>query len=125
MEKQQYIVINDKGTEMFNAKPSLEDLYEVLNCRCVTCVTRKIGDKYYDIWADDEGLLVDSPRINAGSEDAKEILCGNLLIANSDGEGNISPLSDDDIVNIKQQFFGAYINTPNGKEHRYILKYWF
>lgn len=65
----------------------------------LTCIERKIGNKYFDIWCDDEGLLKDD-KIVCGvllQSEGQEILCGNLLIANHDEEGNTIGLSDKEI----------------------------
>ena len=80
----------------------LEDYYNHLECGCMDVAHRKIGGKYFDIWVDDEGLLVENPVISAvtiapDDEDGKPrfepMLAGNLIIANHDAEGNTTSLS--------------------------------
>lgn len=70
----------------------------------VTCVSRKIGKKHFDLWLDDEGLLKPSEeRVVAAvldSSTCSEILVGNILIANHDSQGNTTGLEDDEIKTI-------------------------
>ena len=86
----------------------LEDFYEHLECGCMDVANRKIGNKRFDIWVDDEGLLKDSPIISAVSITDGEVvpmLAGNLIIANHDLEGNTTSLSDEDIEMILEHVF--------------------
>lgn len=51
----------------------------------VDCAERKIGDKFFDFWLDDEGLLKDEKIVSGILYDEtrrREILVGNLLILN-------------------------------------------
>ena len=63
----------------------------------LTCVERKIGEHYYDIWCDDEGLLKEEKYIGGASGVGREILCGNLLIAKHDEEGGTIGLTKEEI----------------------------
>lgn len=77
----------------------LDDYYKHLECECMDVARRKIGNKYFDIWVDYEGLLVDKPVISAIRivENAFEpMLAGNLILANHDLEGNTTSLSRSD-----------------------------
>ena len=71
----------------------------------ITCVERKIGSKYYDLWLDDEGLLRDEEsRIVSGvlmNEGSTELLIGNMLILKHDEEGNSIGLTDEEIKELK------------------------
>lgn len=83
-----------------NEKPKVVDLpkkHDYLDIKAlleiespISCVSRKIGNAYYDIWCDDEGLFPEKKYASAMliKEGCREILCGNLLIAKHDGEGN-------------------------------------
>lgn len=85
---------------LIEVEDQLEKYYDILNCRCIDIVTRKIGDKYFDIICDDEALLKGDPILTAISRDKKSYLFGNLLIVNSDNDGNLRSLSKDDIDTI-------------------------
>ena len=63
----------------------------------LTVVERKIGEKYFDIWLDDEGLLKEDRQLTGACMNAGEYLVGNLLIATHDDEGNTTGLTDEQI----------------------------
>ena len=81
----------------------------------IDCATRKIGDKYFDIWCDDEGLLKDNLRASAfndlSKDYLKEVICGNIVIANSNEEGETVGLTDADIALIQSST--KIIDKPN------------
>lgn len=87
-----------------------KSLYGILNCNTFTIATRKIGDKYFDIYCDDEGLLKDDYKFAASTEGGKEILAGNLFIVNHDDDGNIKSLTRDDVDLILSQVFDVDID---------------
>ena len=68
----------------------LDDYYELIGCRCIDIVSRTIGDVEVEIVLDDEGTLVNQPKISAISPEGTPMLYGNLLIASGrvtdDGE---------------------------------------
>lgn len=66
----------------------------------LTCVSRKIGDAYYDFWLDDEGLFPENKCMCGICTNAKEVLCGNILVAKSDNEGNLIGLTEDEIEKV-------------------------
>ena len=61
----------------------------------VDCISRKIGEKYFDIWCDDEGLLKEQLNASAFCRNANEILAGKILICNSKDEKMASLTPDD------------------------------
>lgn len=79
----------------------LETFYKVLGCRRIDITIRRIGDRVAEIICDDEGLLVDSPKISAIDNLGQAQLAGNLLIVGRcDSEGNLTSLSADDAAYI-------------------------
>lgn len=86
-----------------NEKPKVVDLpkdHTYLDIKALleiesplTCVERKIGNAYYDVWADDEGLYPETKYASGLCINAREILCGNILIAKHDNEGNLIGLT--------------------------------
>ena len=67
----------------------LEDYYKFIRCDCIDIVRRKIGDVEVEIVCDDEGLLIDKPKVSAIDVDGTPALFGNLLVAGGkviDGE---------------------------------------
>lgn len=59
----------------------LEDYYNLIGCRCIGIVRRKIGQQYFEIVVDDEGLFAEEPIVSAIDADFSQALVGNLLIA--------------------------------------------
>lgn len=97
---------NDVYTKVLN--DDYRDFKKEINISSpITCIQRKIGGKYFDIWCDDEGLFKvdDNGTIQATGfcRNVQEILAGNIMIANNDGEGNVLSLSDEDIDLIKTE----------------------
>ena len=84
----------------------LNEYYKYLKCSIVDITSRKIGGKYYDIIADDEGLLTDAPVVSALDPEGQPALVGNLLICNYDGDGGETSLTDEDVARIQE--FIAY-----------------
>ena len=66
----------------------------------ITCVSRKIGDVCYDFWVDDEGLFPENKCMCGICTNAKEVLCGNILIAKSNSSGNLIGLTEDEIEKV-------------------------
>ena len=86
----------------------LNDYYRELRCSVFDVVNRKVGDKFFDIYVDDNGLFVKEPRPSffgkaLFSSTYEPMLVGNLLFANHDKEGNTTDLSDEDIEMIKSR----------------------
>ena len=73
----------------------LHDMYKILDCNLVTCNEIQINGQYFDIWSDDEALLVDSPFPSLYINDDL-VIFGNLLFAKSDNEGKVVGLDFDD-----------------------------
>ena len=73
----------------------LKGMYKYIKCDLVDCVSTEIDGHYYDIWCDDEGLLIDHPIPNIYLSDY-QIICGNVLIAKSDEEGRTVGLDSSD-----------------------------
>ena len=69
-----------------NPEHILEDMYEIIGCACVNCTQIEVNGKKYDVWSDDEALLVEKPVPNLYISD-DIVIFGNLLIAKSDEEG--------------------------------------
>ena len=94
--------------EVIIIKDDYREVKKVLEIESpVTCVQRKIGEKYFDIWIDDEGLLKDNVKGVAYCKDAYEVLVGKCLIANVEGD-EMASLTDEDLEIIYQQL--VYVN---------------
>lgn len=85
----------------------LEDMYNHIKCDCIDITERKIGENYYDIIVDDEGLLKDYAIPSAIDKITHEVqLVGNLIVSKYDEEGELRDLTEKEIKevteNIKQ-----------------------
>lgn len=97
------ILIKKNGhAEVVEFKDELNDLYRLIDCDCIDIVIRKIGDSYYHIVCDDMGYWDDNPIVTAIDRNYRLVLVGNLLITNSNDEGELTGLSDEDISNIME-----------------------
>lgn len=81
----------------------LQVFYDIIGCECIDIVKRKIGDNYYNIICDDEGLFVENPIISlAHPTDMYQTIHGNVIITGIEDEnGNLTSLTKIDIVKIK------------------------
>lgn len=77
---------------------SLESYYKILNCELIDIVSMKIGNRYFDIICDDEGLMKDDINISAIYDDFTPALVGNILVVRHDGKGNERSLTSNDIL---------------------------
>ena len=81
--------VEKRDVKMVEAN-GLDDYYELIGCRCIDIVRRTIGDVEVEIVLDDEGALVNQPKISAISPEGTPMLYGNLLVASGrvtdDGE---------------------------------------
>lgn len=90
---------------------NINEIYEILNCRCFDIVDRKIGSKEYAIYIDDEGLLKDKLTPMGACANANEFLVGNLLIVNnSEDRQNTVSLEHEDYKNISNNFYNLSID---------------
>ena len=97
---------HERKHERVEFKPKLENYYEMLKCECIDIITRKIGNKAFDIIVDDEGLFVQDPIQSGLTFSKKEVveqLVGNLLVVGkADCEGKEQSLTDEDVELIRQ-----------------------
>ena len=78
-----------------------KDIKKILGIESpVDCIERRIGEKWYDLWIDDEGLFKEEKYVTAVCKDANEIIVGKIMIANHTKDGNIKGLTNEDIDNI-------------------------
>ena len=81
------------GVAYINSADTLREMYKIIGCSCVTCTAIEVNGKKYDVWSDDEALLVDKPVPNLYIDD-ELVIFGNLLIAKSDDEGEMIGLDN-------------------------------
>ena len=81
--------VENKEVKVVEAN-TLDDYYKLIGCRTIDIVRRWIGDVVVEIVTDDEGAIIDNPKVSAIGVDGTPMLYGNLLIASGrvtdDGE---------------------------------------
>lgn len=85
-----------------NSSRNLEMMYEHIKCRLVAKVTVPVGDDHFDLWLDDEGLLVNDPQLNLrATVFAGQDIYGTVLLMRSSGQ-HIATLTPDDVPVIEE-----------------------
>ena len=107
--------VENKEIKMVKAN-GLDDYYELIGCRCIDIVRRTIGDVEVEIVIDDEGALVNQPKISAISPEGTPMLYGNLLVASGrvTDDGELTELTRAEIDEIMDNI--ATITTSVYKE---------
>ena len=77
----------------------LGDYYKFIGCRTIDIVRRWIGDVEVEIVIDDEGALVENPKISAIDVTGEPMLFGNLLVASGrvTDDGELTELTQDEV----------------------------
>ena len=107
--------VENKEIKMVEAN-GLDDYYELIGCRCIDIVRRTIGDVEVEIVLDDEGALVNQPKISAISPEGTPMLYGNLLVASGrvTDDGELTELTKEEVYGIMDNL--ATITTSIYKE---------
>ena len=97
------IDVENKDVRLVEAN-TLDDYYRLIGCRTIDIISRSIGDIRVEIVLDDEGALVENPKVSAISVDGTPMLFGNLLIASGKvtEDGELTELTKDEIDEIMQ-----------------------
>lgn len=99
-EKIKVVAIIDGKVKIVDVENDYQAFKDLLGFESpITIAERKIGNNYYDIWLDDEGLFKEEKIMSACCTNAHECLVGNILIANHK-EDETTSLSESDIVQI-------------------------
>ncbi len=81
--------VENKEVKVVEAN-TLDDYHKFIGCRYIDIVRRWIGDVVVEIVTDDEGAIIDNPKVSAIGIDGTPMLYGNLLVASGrvtdDGE---------------------------------------
>ena len=96
----------------------LKDYYKLIGCRTIDIVHRTIADDIeVEIVIDDEGALVESPKVSAIRPEGTPALYGNLLIASGrvTDDGELTELDQDELEALMTWYI-ATITTSVYKE---------
>lgn len=126
-----YIDPETDTAEPRTVEDSLSAFYQLLHCSSIEIVTRRIGSAYrtgaygrgyrrYSIICDEEGALIEDPKISAINDYGDVMLVGSLLIVGlPDDEGELTDLTDDDIKHIRR--YVMPLSTRRHPEGWYML----
>ena len=106
-------VQKNKNGKLIEIEDNLETFYELIQCRCIDIVRRRIGNKPFEIICDDEGALVETPIISAIDSNGNIMLVGNLIVFSGDvtEDGELTELKSDEIEEIRNNI--RYIQYQN------------
>ena len=107
--------VKNRDVKMVEAN-DLEDYYRLIGCRTIDIVSRTIGDVKVEIVLDDEGAIIDKPKVSAIDIDGTPMLFGNLLVASGRAteDGELTELTRAEIDEIMDNV--ATITTSVYKE---------
>ena len=93
--------VKNREVKMVEAN-ELDDYYRLIGCRTIDIVSRSIGDVRVEIVIDDEGALVDKPKVSAIDIGGTPMLFGNLLVASGrvTEDGELTELTQEEIDEI-------------------------
>ena len=93
-----FLDVENRDVKMVEAN-ELDDYYRLIGCRTIDIVSRTIGDVRVEIVLDDEGALVDNPKVSAIDIDGTQMLFGNLLVASGrvTDDGELTELTEEEI----------------------------
>ena len=107
--------VKNREVKMVEAN-ELDDYYRLIGCRTIDIVSRSIGDVRVEIVIDDEGAIIDKPKVSAIDIDGTPMLFGNLLVASGrvTEDGELTELTRAEIDEIMDNI--ATITTSVYKE---------
>ena len=129
--KAYYIDPETDTAEPRTVEDSLTSFYQLLHCSSIEIVTRRVGHarqigpyerrfRKYSIICDEEGALIEDPKISAINDYGDVMLVGSLLIVGlPDDDGELTDLTDDDIKHISRNVMS--LSTRNHPEGWYML----
>lgn len=89
--------------EIIETEGGLPEWYRLIGCNFLCKVSWKIGGKYFDIIADDEGLYRNDIEATILNKDQEPLLFGNIVVCNHNNEGRKASLTDEEISLLKDQ----------------------
>ena len=107
--------VKNREVKMVEAN-DLENYYRLIGCRTIDIVSRTIGDVRVEIVLDDEGAIIDKPKVSAIDIDGTPMLFGNLLVASGrvTEDGELTELTKAEVDEIMDNI--ATITTSVYKE---------
>lgn len=98
-----YLNVQENETpKIIEIEDNLNTYYELIKCRSIDIVRRRIAGKLFEIICDDEALLIQNPKISAINDFGQPMLSGNLIIVGETitEEGDLTGLTNDEVEHI-------------------------
>lgn len=86
-------LVDEGGAGVCRTADTLDDWYEILDCRWIDVVERSVDGVLFDVVCDVEGLFCDAPVVTAVYSDGTPALVGNIAFCHHDEEGNLTGIS--------------------------------
>ena len=90
-----------------------DNAYNAIGCDTIEIIRKaRIGDRYYDIFIDEAGLMKENPQPSAKCSTADEVLYGSLVVigAWSKENDNYHSLTEYDLENIDKHIYSLRNN---------------
>ena len=113
--KMLFLDVHNNKLKLVNTN-GLDDYYKLIGCRTIDIIHRRIGDIEVEIVLDDEGCLVENPKVSAIDIIGAPMLFGNLLIASCrvTDDSELTELTKEEVYRIMDNI--ATITTSIYKE---------
>ena len=102
--------------EMLKKITVLDDLatfYLKLHCDTIDIVDRRIGNKYFTLIIDDNGLLKENNRTSIIDINRMPMIVGNVIICHADENGELISLDDEDYEILEDHAY--WVTYEDGK----------
>lgn len=109
-------VLENKKAQVIDIAGELDEFYRLIKCDTIDITKRKIGENYYDIICDDEGLFAESPKISAINNLGEPMLVGNLIVCDAnESTGELKSLTDEQVAEVTNCIHKLYTRlNPQG-----------
>lgn len=121
--------INERGEVEFSIHDfeynNYKDIYTLLNIKLFTVAVRKIGNTYYDIYCDDEGVYNSNIPAMISCDDncfGTEVIFGNVFICKCNDEGDMTSLLDYECIDILNHI-NQFLSLDNIKRKLIVYEF--
>lgn len=110
-------VYNKKQATEIEFEDTLDNIYKILDVQTIDVACIEVGGHRYDFIVDDEGCFRNSAIPSVFDNAGNALLVENVLVVNSNNEGDFTSLTDEQIESLKIHLRTALVFF-NGKIER-------
>lgn len=103
----------DEFATVMDIEDKLDTYYKLIGCDLIEIPIRKIGNKFFSIVCDEEGLLKNNSISSCYCQATGEIFVGNLVICGQSRNGNLTGLNDADIIQIRDSIVPVKVHAKD------------